>query len=50
MAYAVSQRMRDIGIRMALGADRSGVLKMILRQGMALALFGVAMGLASAYR
>ena len=49
MAYAVSQRTREIGIRVALGADRGDVLRMILRQGMALALLGVALGLAGAY-
>jgi predicted permease len=49
LAYSVSQRMREIGIRMALGADRRDVLKMILRQGMALALLGVALGSAVAY-
>ena len=48
MAYAVAQRTREIGIRMALGADRRDVLKMIVRQGMALALLGVALGLAGA--
>jgi predicted permease len=49
MAYSVSQRTHEIGIRMALGADRRDVLKMIVRQGMVLALLGVVLGLAGAY-
>jgi predicted permease len=49
LAYAVSQRTHEIGIRMALGASQSDVLKMILKQGMTLALIGVALGLGGAY-
>ena len=49
LAYSVSQRNHEIGIRMALGANRGTVLKMILRQGMTLTLIGVALGLGGAY-
>jgi len=49
MAYVVSQRTHEIGIRMALGADRRNVLMMVVRQGMVLTLIGVAIGLAAAY-
>jgi predicted permease len=49
LAHSVAQRNCEIGIRMALCADRRDVLKMILRQGMTLALLGVALGLAGAY-
>jgi putative ABC transport system permease protein len=45
MTYSVGLRQREIGIRMAIGADRLGVLKMVLKQGLALAGTGVAIGL-----
>lgn len=45
MAYVVSQRTREVGIRMALGANRRDVMKMITRQGMRLAAVGVGIGL-----
>jgi ABC-type antimicrobial peptide transport system permease subunit len=49
MAYSVSQRINEIGIRMALGASQRDVLKMILRQGLILTLLGVVLGLVGAY-
>jgi ABC-type antimicrobial peptide transport system permease subunit len=44
MTYSVGLRQREIGIRMAIGADRTGVQTMILKQGMSLAGAGVAIG------
>jgi predicted permease len=49
LAYSVAQRTREIGIRLALGAAGGGILLMIVRQGMALALLGVALGLAATF-
>ena len=49
MAYSVSQRTREIGIRMAMGAQQHNVLMMILAQGAKLALVGVVVGLIGAF-
>jgi len=48
LSYLVSQRSREIGIRMSLGASRAGVLAMTLKQGMRLAMIGFALGLSAA--
>jgi putative ABC transport system permease protein len=48
MSYTVSQRQREIGIRLALGAQRGHVLQMVLQQGSKLALVGVAIGIGAA--
>jgi predicted permease len=49
MAYAVQQQTQEIGVRMALGADKSTTLLLILRQGLTPALIGVIAGLAGAF-
>ncbi len=49
MAYSVQQRTQEMGIRMALGAQASHIRNMVIRQGMVLALIGVAIGIAGAF-
>jgi len=49
MSYTVSQRKREIGIRLALGAQSGNVLQMVLKQGAKLTLVGVAIGIGAAF-
>jgi ABC-type antimicrobial peptide transport system permease subunit len=49
MAYSVEQRTQEIGIRLALGAQASQVRRMVVAQGMVLAVVGVAIGLGAAF-
>jgi putative ABC transport system permease protein len=49
MSYAVAQRTQEFGIRMALGAEREHILKMVLRHGTTMSVLGVAIGLLAAF-
>ena len=49
LSYGVAQRTREIGIRMALGASRGSVVKMIIRHGLTLTFFGAAAGVLTTY-
>ena len=49
MAYSVAQRTQEMGIRMALGADRSAIRKLVVLHGMSLAIVGVVLGIGAAF-
>ena len=49
LSYSVAQRTQEIGVRMAIGAERGQILRLVLRGGMAWALTGIAIGLLGAF-
>ncbi|HKW74700.1 MAG TPA: FtsX-like permease family protein, partial [Terriglobales bacterium] len=48
LAYSVAQRRQELGIRLALGAEQSSILRLVVGQGLRLALLGIAIGIVAA--
>jgi putative ABC transport system permease protein len=49
ISYSVTQRTQELGVRLALGAKRGDLLRLVLRQGLGLAVVGVAIGMSGAF-